>query len=675
MAVSERRGLARRSPAEWGQPLLLLLLLGGCFGRIHRLTLTGEKRADIPLNSFGFYANGSLEVDLSLLRLGFQETEEKGPLVGFSLTRVRSGSIRSYSTRNPHDCPLKKNSSNLLVLFLINTKDLRVQVRKYGEQKKLFISPGLLPEVPSEPVTPKVDSGTTAALHKAKSKPTVSQGDQQGPSGKDKELVLGLGHLNNSYNFSFHVVIGSRAEEGQYNLDFHNCYNAQPGREQPFDITVMIREKNPEGFLSAAEIPLFKLYMVMSAFFLAAGIFWVSVLCKNTYNVFKIHWLMAALAFTKSVSLLFHSINYYFINSQGHPIEGLAVMHYITHLLKGALLFITIALIGSGWAFVKYVLSDKEKKIFGIVIPLQVLANVAYIVIESREEGASDYMLWKEILFLVDLICCGAILFPVVWSIRHLQDASGTDGKDPPSDFLPLGYSPQRPSSIPLPSHPPSVHPGSGREPGQAEAVSALLHHGHLLRVLHADHRHPAAGGRALPVAVAVPALGGGVHPGLLRAHRLQVPACRRQPLPAAAPGGRGGRADGADNDRFWVQGRPIQSQQNSQRPGASVIIPQCLERSSFPHLPPPPSAHSPHPPAPPPKHLRWGRRAARWYGTLLSGTGGRGAHSEESFLVSSPPTPGQPCPCPRATHRSQLCNNDRSVLLPWFLAFLGVEV
>lgn len=46
---------------------------------------------------------------------------------------------------------------------------------------------------------------------------------------------------------------------------------------------------------------------------------------------------------------------------------------------------------------------------------LQVLANVAYIVIESREEGASDYGIWKEILFLVDLICCGAILFPVVW--------------------------------------------------------------------------------------------------------------------------------------------------------------------------------------------------------------------------------------------------------------------
>ncbi|MGH0171844.1 UNVERIFIED_CONTAM: hypothetical protein FKN15_061781 [Acipenser sinensis] len=132
------------------------------------------------------------------------------------------------------------------------------------------------------------------------------------------------------------------------------------------------------------------------------------------FNVFKIHWLMAALAFTKSISLIFHSINFHFINTEGHPIEGWAVMYYITHLLKGALLFITLALIGTGWAFVKYILSDKEKKIFMIVIPLQVLANVAYIILESTEEGTSEYDLWKEILFLVDLICCGAILFPVV---------------------------------------------------------------------------------------------------------------------------------------------------------------------------------------------------------------------------------------------------------------------
>lgn len=53
----------------------------------------------------------------------------------------------------------------------------------------------------------------------------------------------------------------------------------------------------------------------------------------------------------------------------------------------------------------------------GLPVVLQVLANVAYIIIESTEEGSSEYYVWKEILFLVDLICCGAILFPVVWSV------------------------------------------------------------------------------------------------------------------------------------------------------------------------------------------------------------------------------------------------------------------
>ena len=29
----------------------------------------------------------------------------------------------------------------------------------------------------------------------------------------------------------------------------------------------------------------------------------------------------------------------------------------------------------------------------------------------------------------VDIICCCAILFPIVWSIKHLREASQTDGK------------------------------------------------------------------------------------------------------------------------------------------------------------------------------------------------------------------------------------------------------
>ncbi|XP_052364505.1 protein GPR108-like isoform X14 [Oncorhynchus keta] len=243
--------------------------------------------------------------------------------------------------------------------------------------------------------------------------------------GRINGLTLDVQKINGSYSFSFHMVIG-QLDEGLYNLDFHYCENILPGNNRPYTLNVEVTEKNPGGYLSAAEIPLPRLYIFMAGVFFIIAMVWVYTLLKHRYSVFKIHWLMAALAFTKSISLVFHSINYHFINTEGHPIEGWAVMYYITHLsvwvmfqsgLKGALLFITLALIGTGWAFVKYILSDKEKKIFMIVIPLQVLANVAYIIIESTEEGSSEYALWKEVLFLVDLICCGAILFPVIWSV------------------------------------------------------------------------------------------------------------------------------------------------------------------------------------------------------------------------------------------------------------------
>lgn len=60
---------------------------------------------------------------------------------------------------------------------------------------------------------------------------------------------------------------------------------------------------------------------------------------------------------------------------------------------------------------------------------LQVLANVAEIIIEESEESDAEFRTWHNIFIFVDLLCCGAILFPIVWSIRHLHDASATDGK------------------------------------------------------------------------------------------------------------------------------------------------------------------------------------------------------------------------------------------------------
>ncbi|KAM9362937.1 protein GPR108 [Symphorus nematophorus] len=437
---------------------LLILLLAGCNARIHKLTLTNDTRTVVDLNNFGFYANGTLDVNLTSVRLPEQTVDYSTHPVGFSLSRSRVNGVLTYTAEEPETCPLtltKTTNNEPLILFLINIKTLSVTVKVMGEPDNILSAKPKAEaakverktrEAPANPEESKPsDVGAGAEQPKdeksgdqkkeeqtaEKSEPAdeVKKGEEKEFQLKNiKQLTLALDKVNGSYSFSFHMAVGLLAQ-GLYSLKFHYCQNGSPGNKLPYSFTVEVTERNPGGYLSAAEIPLSRLYIGMAGVFFTAAMVWVYTLMKHRYSVFKIHWLMAALAFTKSTSLVFHSINYHFINTEGHPIEGWAVMYYITHLLKGALLFITLALIGTGWAFVKYILSDKEKKIFMIVIPLQVLANVAYIIIESTEEGSSEYYLWKEILFLVDLICCGAILFPVVWSIRHLQEASSTDGK------------------------------------------------------------------------------------------------------------------------------------------------------------------------------------------------------------------------------------------------------
>ncbi|XP_031676633.1 protein GPR108-like isoform X2 [Oncorhynchus kisutch] len=536
---------------------VFVLVLVFCEARRHKLALKNDSRFVVHLNTFGFFANGTLDVNVLSLRL--PEDNSKHP-VGFSLYKSRVNGMLSYTAEETAVCPLIRHSGvEPFFLFLIDTNNLRVNVRSYGDQDSILtqlktdktltkdsgsrrrratvndlkvtvqksnveekkkdaelkegtkeemkkdaeLKEGTKEEIKKDAELKEgtkeekkkdaelkegtkeekkkdaeLKEGTKEEMKKdaelkegtkeeKKKDAELKEGTKEemkkdavlneegtkeemkkdaelkeGTKEKDAELkeegtkeekkpeakeekvkmgrinrlTLDVQKINGSYSFSFHMVIG-QLDEGLYNLDFHYCENILPGNNRPYTLNVEVTEKNPGGYLSAAEIPLPRLYIFMAGVFFIIAMVWVYTLLKHRYSVFKIHWLMAALAFTKSISLVFHSINYHFINTEGHPIEGWAVMYYITHLLKGALLFITLALIGTGWAFVKYILSDKEKKIFMIVIPLQVLANVAYIIIESTEEGSSEYALWKEVLFLVDLICCGAILFPVIWSV------------------------------------------------------------------------------------------------------------------------------------------------------------------------------------------------------------------------------------------------------------------
>ncbi len=93
------------------------------------------------------------------------------------------------------------------------------------------------------------------------------------------------------------------------------------------------------------------------------------------------------------------------------------------------MMFVVILLIGMGWSLMKPFLSEHDKKIFLVVIPLQVLDNIALIIVEDSAPGSAGWFAWKDVFRVVDLICCGAVMIPIVWSIRHLREAAHVDGQ------------------------------------------------------------------------------------------------------------------------------------------------------------------------------------------------------------------------------------------------------
>nr|DAD27800.1 TPA_asm: hypothetical protein HUJ06_029268 [Nelumbo nucifera] len=144
--------------------------------------------------------------------------------------------------------------------------------------------------------------------------------------------------------------------------------------------------------------------------------------------VHRIHLLMAALLLIKALNLICAAVDKHYVKISGTP-HGWDVLFYLFQFLRVVLLFTVIILIGTGWSFLKPFLQEREKKVLMIVIPLQVLANLASVVIGETGPFIKDWVTWNQVFLLVDIICCCAIIFPIVWSIRSLRETSKTDGK------------------------------------------------------------------------------------------------------------------------------------------------------------------------------------------------------------------------------------------------------
>lgn len=223
---------------------------------------------------------------------------------------------------------------------------------------------------------------------------------------------------------------------GLYAFFFYNCRDISQSAASPVTFTVDVRQynlyTNADGapavsFLGVGDDNVPAMYLVFALFFVAGAIAWHRALRERPRRVFAVHHMMYALVVIKIITLLLNAAVLQHRKKTGGLKYGLDYVYYAFQTLKGVMLFTCILLLGTGWSTLKPFLSERDKKVLYVVLPLQVLANLALAVLEETSEGNKSWTRYRELLRMFDIICCCAILLPVVWSIKTLND-SGAEG-------------------------------------------------------------------------------------------------------------------------------------------------------------------------------------------------------------------------------------------------------
>eukprot|EP00850_Spirogloea_muscicola_P010609 SM000063S19999 [mRNA] locus=s63:279058:285573:+ [translate_table: standard] len=232
-------------------------------------------------------------------------------------------------------------------------------------------------------------------------------------------------NVNGSYHYGRDV-----AAPAMLRIVFINC-QYQQAQVTNMDVELQLFNVLANGrrdYLPAGKTQLPALYLAFFIAYTTALGVWLWVCHGARESVHRIHILMAVLILVKALTVLSLAGEYSRVKATGVP-HGWNIAYYIFSFFRGVMLFTVIVLIGTGWSFLKPFLQDREKKIIMIVIPLQVFANLAYVIFDEEGMSSVEWTSWSNIFHILDIICCCAILFPIVWSIQQLREASRTDGK------------------------------------------------------------------------------------------------------------------------------------------------------------------------------------------------------------------------------------------------------
>ena len=129
---------------------------------------------------------------------------------------------------------------------------------------------------------------------------------------------------------------------------------------------------NPgNNYLSAGEQPLPTLYGIEALAFFISLVAWLRYTRVHAAEMHKVHHLMTLLLLSKALALACEAAMYHYISTTGHS-TGWNIAFYIATFMRGTLMIAVIALIGAGWSLLRPFLTDREKKLLVVALPLQV---------------------------------------------------------------------------------------------------------------------------------------------------------------------------------------------------------------------------------------------------------------------------------------------------------------
>lgn len=255
-------------------------------------------------------------------------------------------------------------------------------------------------------------------------------------------IFLRVRFTNSSWTTkSASVMYGfKKGEDGLYFLMFQVCRKTFAARHAEirttFEIDFHYKNKDQLGldsYLTAGDMPLPVVFFYFFVSYLLCTVIWILNIrgiqkgregCFASPGehpvIYAIHHLMSLLLVIKTVTTLLEAIRYHYIRMTGHA-EIWSALYYAMSFVKSIFLFTVVLLIGSGWSFVKPFLSNREKCLIFAVLIMQVIDNIAIVVLASTAEGESVYDDWSAILHLLDVLCCCAVLIPIVWQVNALE--------------------------------------------------------------------------------------------------------------------------------------------------------------------------------------------------------------------------------------------------------------